>query len=107
MKIAGATYRLRYFTRKEARSISDRWGDCHSDDKLIRMHPNLKGKPETFLNTMIHEILHAVWDQMAIADHNDEERDVTCVANGIAGVILDNPKLGPWIVAMSEIARKL
>lgn len=106
LMIAGRVYRIRWFTKAELRLITDRWGECNYENGLIRLDPRLKANPENLLNTMVHEILHAIWDQMFIGDDSNEERDVTCVANALAGVLRDNPKFATWVTAMAQLARK-
>jgi len=44
-------------------------------------------------NTLIHEILHAIYREYDISDEDDEETTVTRLANGLCQVSLDNP----WI----------
>lgn len=106
LKVAGRTYVIRWFTKAEMKSITDRWGDCNFSENIIRIHPDSRKNPEILLNTVLHEVFHAIWDQMAIAEDSSEERDVTCLANAMAGILRDNPKFGAWCVAMAEVARK-
>jgi hypothetical protein len=62
------------------------------------------------LNTILHEIFHAVfrvWDVKMKA--KEEELTVERLTNGLVSVLIDNPKLGTWInkIIKTERARQL
>ncbi len=44
-------------------------------------------------DTLLHEILHAVWDQHKLRARVSEERAVTALATGLTAVFCDNPGL--------------
>ena len=46
-----------------------------------------------FVDSLLHEILHAVYSTQKIEDGDDQERCVGMLANGLTGVFRDNPKL--------------
>ena len=46
-----------------------------------------------FVDSLLHEILHAVFKTQGIEDGDNEERTVGMVASGLTGVFRDNPKL--------------
>ncbi len=49
-------------------------------------------------DTIFHEILHAVYEAMALKDgETDEERIVRAFTTGILNVWKDNPQLFAWI----------
>ncbi len=55
-----------------------------------------KGSPRRRMATLMHEILHACWDQAEmsdIADHDKEEQIVNRLASVLTAVLLDNPQL--------------
>ena len=49
--------------------------------------------PAEQAHTAIHELLHAVWDQRAMAARVTEETAVTGLASGLAMVFRDNPEI--------------
>ena len=49
--------------------------------------------------TMIHEILHAIWHVWALRQSSDEEVVVGSMAQGLAAVFRDNPDLLPWLAS--------
>ena len=70
------------------------------------MFMNAEGKilvgnvsPAENANTVLHEALHAIWRHMSM-DKDIEEHYVTLIANGLATLIRDNPKLFPAIQEM-------
>lgn len=42
-------------------------------------------------NTLLHEIIHAVWDLADLKEGDTEEKIVTLIANGLSQVFLNNP----------------
>lgn len=48
-------------------------------------------------NTLLHEILHAIWYQYQIKDEDKEERIVHTTANGLCFVMQANPDVFAWI----------
>jgi hypothetical protein len=49
--------------------------------------------------TVIHELMHAIWETMGLSDKDNEERTVAQLATGLAMLIRDNPALIKWIVS--------
>ena len=47
-----------------------------------------------FKDTLLHEILHGVWNEYNLQEGDDEERTVSTMATGLTQVFLDNPKIG-------------
>lgn len=54
------------------------------------------------IETVLHEITHAIYDAYVIRAGDDEERTVTTLAKGWAQVYHDNPALLRW---MSKVAK--
>lgn len=44
-------------------------------------------------DTIIHEILHALWDKMFVGKGDDEEAIVSKLGTGLTTVMKDNPEL--------------
>ena len=49
------------------------------------------------LDTLLHEIMHAIHFVGNLNDNDDEERIVTTMATGLVGVFVDNPDLVDYI----------
>jgi len=68
------------------------FGKCDSNN--LQIHVATVGVPRDVVrNTLIHEILHALYREYNLHDDSDEEETVTRLANGLCQVTLDNP----WI----------
>ena len=48
-------------------------------------------------DTVLHELLHAIFQTFALKDDDDEERIVSALATGIIGVLRDNPNFATWL----------
>ena len=48
-------------------------------------------------DTVMHELLHAIFKTFALKDEDDEERIVSAIATGLIGVFRDNPNFAPRI----------
>jgi len=73
--------------------------NCISDDQLIIMDPNLSGQGER--ETLLHEVLHAIWAQTTlnkIHDDEVEEAIVWTLAPRLLGFLKDNPEFVTWLV---------
>lgn len=70
---------------------SNKYGHCDSMELVIAVVN--KGLSDTqIINTLVHEILHALWREYNLPDEY-EEHIVTCVANGLCQVLRDNPEV--------------
>ena len=49
--------------------------------------------PDEQADTLVHEILHVIWNQASLPDAAPEEAAVTHLAHGICQVLRDNPDL--------------
>lgn len=49
-------------------------------------------------NTVLHEVLHAIWDAHGLSDEEPEETVVSSLANGLQAVLRDNPEFAVWFV---------
>ena len=76
-------------------------GMCDNSNLVIHV---LDGQhPVEEANTLIHELLHAIWFIMSI-DHDglDAEGRVLRLASGLVGVFLDNPELLAYIQSIKD-----
>lgn len=72
-------FRRRLWTIRFRDPRSDRIGTCDEDDRIIDIHPKLKGKE--MLATLIHEALHASLSDLC-------EESVDQVSNDLARLVL-------------------
>ena len=68
-------------------------GDTDLENSVIRIAESAIDRQR---NTVIHEVLHAIWDQMGLnaqLDDNTQEQVVTSLSNGISTLLADNPQV--------------
>lgn len=72
------------------------WGIYDPSKLLIQLE---RGCPDRFrlVDTVIHEINHAIWTTYGLQDSNCEEQVTTALATGWTQVYRDNPALLDWI----------
>lgn len=77
-------------------------GTCFCDKGIIKVSAEFSSQKQAAV--LIHELLHAVWNEMGITSVSGhetiqitEEKVVTRLANGLAAVVRDNPALMPAI----------
>lgn len=57
--------------------------------------------PVEELDTLIHELFHAIWFQMSISEHDPEEEVIVRkMAGGFTQVLMDNSHLNDYIKAI-------
>ena len=71
-------------------------GNCSLLDSTINIYKHQV--KEELVNTVLHEILHAIcWAQAMQLSNTVEEKVVLNFANGLCAFIRDNPKLVDWM----------
>ena len=80
---------------RRLREDGDFDGDC--------IHVTKGQRGPALADTVLHELLHAVFATFCLKDEDDEERIVSAMATGIVGILRDNPKFGKWLA--SEASR--
>lgn len=74
------------FDYEESNELFD-YGECDKHSRVIRVH---RSQPQCQkVDTILHEILHAIWDVYALEEKDDEERMVTCTARGLTCIYRD------------------
>lgn len=59
--------------------------------------------PVEELDTLLHEVFHAIWFQMSINEHNPEEEVIVRkMAGGLTQVLMDNAHLQDYIRAIEN-----
>jgi hypothetical protein len=80
---------------------SEDYGETNYDKAEITIWPANHQSPERLVGTVIHELLHVIYDNEGLASvYNtvgDEERVVLAFETGLVSLFRDNPKLLNWI----------
>lgn len=74
----------------------NRLGDYSTTDLLIRLREKYCSEQQR-AETLLHEIIHAVWDVYGIKAKEGEERAVGLLSIALSAVIRDNPELIAWL----------
>lgn len=74
---------------------SRRYGEFSSMEQVIRVDPNA-GKIKT-CDTLLHEVLHAIYWVYTIDEKDGEERTVAMLSTALLQVFMDNPDLREFI----------
>lgn len=69
----------------------DRHGEYETSTGTIRL--SMERPPQRLANTLLHEVLHAAWENTNLPAKAAEEDVVTSLANQLAQVWRDNPTL--------------
>jgi len=83
LKIIGKTYNFQVVDKVDD---ADSLGECN--DVLQRILVKSDQKPDQLMDTILHEVVHAIDYQMHLGM---TERQVHAVAAGLTAVFLDNP----------------
>lgn len=78
-----------------AASMASRYGECDHQAKTIRVtrsHGDRKAA-----ETLVHEMLHAIFTEWVIEDEDKEERIVATLAGAICAAWRQNPEAFEWI----------
>jgi len=94
VKVACYTIHLENWHPHSA-NASRRYGEFSSMEQLIKV--DLSSTNDTVINTLIHELFHAIYWAYSIMDDDKEERTVEMLATGWQQVMVDNPKLREYI----------
>ena len=74
---------------------SESWGMCDNANGVIWLCSELE--PRLLADTLLHEIMHAVWHYMGLNEKHEEESVVNRLSTGLTQVFCDNPSLLKWI----------
>lgn len=88
LKIGYQNYKL--VNNTEVLSRNNMHGLCHKDQGVIEY--NTTYGPQALADTLVHEVLHAIWFLHLDEEEVEEEKAVTMLAHGLCQVIKDNPK---------------
>ena len=91
VQVGYKTVRLRVTKRK----TFTHHGEYTASKHLITVRHN-QPKVE-MLNTVLHELFHAIWDVHEIRSKDGEERVVTLLANGLTQTLRASPEFRDWL----------
>jgi hypothetical protein len=94
VKVGFRTYIIKKWHPVAAAS-SRRYGECSSLERVIRID-NSFGSIQT-VETLLHELIHAVCDIWCRAPTADEEDTAGPLSSGLTAVLVDNPKILKFI----------
>jgi hypothetical protein len=95
VKVGALTYTIEALPEDIARD-ADLYGDVV--DRYCKIRIDFSLDRHVVADTLIHEIMHVIWDAYEISHKDKEERIVRPLATGFAAVLHDNPKLARWIL---------
>jgi len=72
-------------------SANEVFGLCNKDKQIIYIDSS--ATPAVQRDTLLHEILHAIWWTGYLEDDDKEERVISTLATGLMNVYRDNPWL--------------
>lgn len=99
LRVMGRNYSVVF--EKEATFKSTTAGLCDNQKMLITILEDQH--PAEELDTVIHELLHAIWHQMSMGEHLPEEEVlVRKTAGGLTQVFLDNTHLIKYIALIDN-----
>jgi hypothetical protein len=72
------------------------YGQCSTILQTIAIVRHMPSRHKA-VDTLLHEILHALWWERDIEDADKEERTVACLGTALTALYRDNPWLVGWI----------
>lgn len=104
LRVMGRDYKVTF--EKESTFKSSAAGLCDNQKMTITIMD--EQHPAEELDTVIHELLHAIWHHMSMGEHPPEEEVlVRKSAGGLTQVILDNQQFSTYITAIYQHTRNL
>jgi hypothetical protein len=80
----------------DEKSAEDKYGEFGESEHTIWLRPEFISGPVA-VDSILHEIFHAIWCVGAIKQEHGEEQIVTVQATGLTQILRDNPLLTAWI----------
>lgn len=71
--------------------MTEKYGWCDKVNNQIYVYTS--NDPMVVADTLLHEVLHAVWFHMGLDDKHDEEAVVNRLSTGLTTVLYDNPDI--------------
>jgi hypothetical protein len=102
VRVADRTYRIEVWDTELAQQARSN-GCCELVKKLILIDTSYGDYQAA--STLIHEILHAIYEEYNVEGDDGEERTVRSLGRGLMQVFLDNPDLLQFIAESTTGAR--
>jgi hypothetical protein len=94
VKVGWRDYKIETMSRGES-VCRNRTGEILQVDERIRISDGVSRRHQS--ETLLHEIMHAVYWLWNVSEKMDEEPIVLSLAGGLATVWRDNPAVMEWI----------
>lgn len=94
VKIGPYQIRIAQLSRSDAETD---WGNFSARSQQISLSDSFPTR-QIEAETVLHEILHALWWSMHVKQKDGEERIVSALGVGVAQIVRDNPELIDWLV---------
>lgn len=104
LRISAYDFRLELWDSSQAQSTR-KFGEFSAIEQRITIQAEY-ASPVTMVDTLLHEILHAIYWVHGIDDKDEEERIVNTMAVAWTQVWRDNPALLDWLTAIMVEVRK-
>lgn len=72
-------------------------GICDHEGSKVLVYNKLTGWDRK--ETLLHEVMHAVWHMWNMRDEAGEEETVSAMARGLTTVFKDNPELAKYLIS--------
>ena len=90
VKVACFNIEIKHWDTKTA-TVRHCFGEFSPDELIIRI--DTTQKPQRIIETLIHEITHAIYSLYNVKDEDKEERIVSSMSRGWLQVYQDNPEI--------------
>lgn len=95
VRVGGFDFKLEKWTHHQAAGAS-RYGEFSSIEQTIRLQLDMPSQFKA-VDTLLHELSHAIYWVYGIHDEDKEERVVGVFGSGLMALHRDNPWLAGWI----------
>jgi hypothetical protein len=93
IKIISKRFTIEYVKEGEGELDVDHAGECRTMEQRILIEEGQK--PDTQKDTVFHEVLHAISDEMGL---ELTEEQVSGGAKGVLAVLMDNPSFARYLL---------
>ncbi len=93
VRVGHRTYKIAAWPHKEA-NPANKYGECSSQEGIIRVDTYYS--IEQVRDTLLHEIMHAIYREWGLQDEDKEERTVATMATALTQVMADSPECRKW-----------
>jgi Zn-dependent peptidase ImmA (M78 family) len=99
IRIGYRTYQIKAWTDLEL-VTTESYGQCDKQRGIIYVCTHLDDV--VIADTLLHEVLHAVWHEYGLQDDDREERIVHTLASGLIQVMRDNPQVIRYLLKLTR-----